>query len=187
LTIIRWSILFLLLALHFSMQDPVYFLMAKIDLVGGSTGWHRSQLIQSALNHLDEWWLAGTDYTRHWMPTGIQASDQHTDITNHFLMMGVMGGLPLLAAFALTIVLALRRIDLVIASSSTSPRDIFLAWTVGALLVAHSMNFLSAYLFDQSILSFMVCFACVGAFGSLQTGKELDSGRSRPATARVMT
>jgi hypothetical protein len=163
---IRWALLLVVLFLQVAMNDPVYYLMAKIDVVGGSTGWHRSRLIQVALEHFDEWWLAGTDYTAHWMPTGIQANDQHTDITNHFLAMGVMGGLPLLITFALAILLTLRRVDReVLGTCNSEKHEQFLAWAVGALIVAHSMNFLSAYLFDQSILSFMILFACAGVIG----------------------
>ena len=61
--------------------------------------YHRAALIESAIKHLDEWWLAGTDYTRHWMPSGIPANENHTDLTNHYIAMGVMGGLLLLLLF----------------------------------------------------------------------------------------
>ncbi len=64
--------------------------MARIDIIGGSQGYYRAQLIRSSLEHLSEWWATGTDYTRHWMSSGIYANNRHTDITNHFLAMGVM-------------------------------------------------------------------------------------------------
>ena len=53
------------------MEDPIYFLMARIDISGGSQGYFRAQLIRSLIDHLSEWWLAGKDYTRHWMASGI--------------------------------------------------------------------------------------------------------------------
>ena len=65
-----------IIGLAFVMNDPVYYLMARIDITGGSTGYFRAQLIQSAINHLSEWWFAGTDYTRHWMLTGIAAQSE---------------------------------------------------------------------------------------------------------------
>ena len=70
---IRWFAVVGYIALDLVMKDPAYFLIGRIDLVGGSTGEHRSRLIQSAIEHLPEWWLAGTDYTRHWMPSGIES------------------------------------------------------------------------------------------------------------------
>ena len=96
LRVVRWFVVIFLIILNFIMNDPVYFLMARIDITGGSTGYFRAQLIRSAIEHLNEWWLAGTDYTRHWMVTGVAASADHTDITNHYLAMGVVGGLPLI-------------------------------------------------------------------------------------------
>src|SRR5262245_11042364 len=68
LRLIRWGTLAAIVALQMVMHDPVYFLMARIDITGGSTGWHRAQLVRSSIEHLNEWWLSGTDYTRHWMP-----------------------------------------------------------------------------------------------------------------------
>ena len=51
------------------------------DRAHRSGGWEYRMasraLIESALNHLKEWWLAGTDYTLHWMPTGVSWSAEH--------------------------------------------------------------------------------------------------------------
>ena len=62
LRFIRWLAVILYVALDMIMKDPAYFIISRIDLVGGSTGWHRSRLIQSSIEHLSEWWLYGTDY-----------------------------------------------------------------------------------------------------------------------------
>src|SRR5208282_3215775 len=85
LRVLRWLTVFFLIVLNFIMNDPVYFLMARIDITGGSTGYFRAQLIRSAIVHLNEWLMAGTDYTLHCMATGISANADHTDMTNHYL------------------------------------------------------------------------------------------------------
>jgi hypothetical protein len=162
LTAIRCAMLLFALLLQLVMQDPIYYLMAKIDVVGGSTGWHRSRLIQATVEHFDEWWLAGTDRTIHWMPTGIIANDQHTDLTNHLIAMGVMGGLPLLIPFCAALYLLVRHVDRAVTSAALSDRNRFIAWSVGAIAFAHVANFLTAHLFDQSIVAFMLLFACAG-------------------------
>ena len=66
---LRWSVLAGVLALAAVMRDPVYFVVAKIDLAGGSTGWHRAQLIHSSIAHLDEWWITGTERKTPTSPT----------------------------------------------------------------------------------------------------------------------
>jgi hypothetical protein len=164
LAAIRWAALAAIVALQMVMKDPVYFLMARIDITGGSTGWHRAQLVRSSLEHLDEWWLAGTDYTRHWMPTGVHANEIHTDITNHFLAMGVLGGLPLLAVFVFVLVTGFRAVGRAMAAAGDGGAErVYLVWTLGAMLFAQAVNFWSISLFDQSVSFFYVVLAAIGA------------------------
>jgi O-antigen ligase len=165
LAVIRLAAVAAIVALQIVMNDPVYFLMARIDITGGSTGWHRAQLIRSSLEHLDEWWAVGTDYTRHWMPTGVQANAIHTDITNHFLAMGVMGGLPLMALFVATLWAAFRVVGRSVREIDRRgmPQREFLCWTLGAMLFGQAMNFWSISLFDQSVSFFYLVLASIGA------------------------
>lgn len=159
---IRRAVLFGIVGLQIFMQAPVWFLMARIDLAGGSTGWHRAELISAAVNHLDEWWLTGTDYTRHWMPYGVTWSGAQTDITNYYLQMGVTGGLPLMLSFIVILIKAFqllgRRIrTLRLAADS----DEFMLWCVGATIFAHCFTFISISYFDQSFVEFWVLLGAV--------------------------
>ena len=88
--LIQWLAVAGYIALDLVMKDPAYFLIARIDLAGGSTSWYRARLIQSAIEHLSGWWLAGTDYTRDWMWVVVSWSPNHTDITSHYIQMGVL-------------------------------------------------------------------------------------------------
>jgi hypothetical protein len=150
-----------LVVLHFAMSRPVWHLMASIDLVGGSTGWHRARLIDAGFAYIGDWWLAGTDYTRHWMPTGVSWSQDQTDITNYYLHLGVIGGLPL----ALTLVAILfkafgllgRRMKALRKEHDASE---FALWCVGASIAAHAITFISISYFDQM---FVLFYFLVGA------------------------
>jgi hypothetical protein len=164
----KWIALALYVGLAVVMKAPVYYLIARIDVVGGSTGWHRSRLIESAIEHLDEWWLAGTDYTRHWMDTGLLISPNHTDITNHYLHMGVLGGLPLLLLFVAVLASAFSRVGRAVAGSSQmSAREQFVMWAWGASLVAHAATWLSISYFDQSVVFLYLTLAAVGSARSV--------------------
>lgn len=164
LRMIRWLCVIALIALNAAMHDPVYFLMARIDLTGRSQGWHRARLIQSSIEHLNEWWLAGTDYTRHWMPTGIHANEIHTDITNHLLAIGVNGGLLLMSLFIMALLAAFRRVGRSMRENPKAPAtELFLVWTLGATLFGHVANFSSISLFDHSIVFFYLVLAAIGA------------------------
>ena len=52
----RWAFFGTLLLLHLAMNNPVWHLLARVNVVGGSTGWHRYHLIDKAIEHL-EWWV----------------------------------------------------------------------------------------------------------------------------------
>lgn len=163
LRLIRWAALFGIIALDIVMKDPVYFLMARIDLTGSSQGYFRAQLIRSSINHLNEWWLVGTDYTRHWMATGIHANERHTDITNHILGMGVTGGLPLMIVFVAILIAAFAAVGKALRANQDAPvLQQRLIWTLGAIMFAHIANFFSISLFDQSVVFFYLVLGCIG-------------------------
>lgn len=155
---------------------PAYFMLTKIDLTGGSTGRHRAELIDSFFKYFSEWWLFGTDYTRHWMQFGVSFSTDHTDITSYYIAFAVMGGL--LALLSLLAILLLSFRDVGRARKIlelTSKRDAFTAWCVGAGLVAHAATSVSVSYFDQSVTFIWFNIAIVGAL-SQTASDSLTSG-----------
>jgi hypothetical protein len=179
LRLVRWGALAAIVGLQMVMHDPVYFLMARIDITGGSTGWHRAELVRSGIAHLSEWWAVGTDYTRHWMPTGIPANNIHTDITNHFLVMGVLGGLPLLLLFVLTLLAAFRAVGGALQERGEgSTEEGFFIWTLGSMLFGQVVNFWSISLFDQSVSFFYLVLATIGA---VQLRAAVGATETRPS------
>ena len=159
---IRMGIIAVIVALAMVMNAPVWYLIAKIDIVGGSTSWHRAELINQAVRHLGEWWLIGTDYTRHWMPYGIEWSKDQVDITNHYVQMGVSGGLLLMLIFIAILfkafqllgrrMQAMRRIG--------DPTE-FMLWCAGASLFVHAFTFMAVSYFDQSYVFFCLLIGAV--------------------------
>jgi hypothetical protein len=151
-----------LVALHAVMKDPVWYLLARIDVTGGSTGYHRARLITAALDHIDRWWLVGTDYTRDWIPYGIEWSRNHVDITNYYIKMGVIGGLPLMLLFICLFVTAFRALGrgintLRVANDSKQ----FVLWCASATLFAHCVTLITVSYFDQSIILFSIILGSV--------------------------
>lgn len=146
------------------MKAPAYFLMARIPLVAGSTGWHRARLIESAFEHLDEWWLCGTDYTRHWMPTGVSWSKNHTDITNHYLQMGVNGGLGLIIIFIFSLYFAFSYIGKLLITFSQDTRfKQFFCWMLGVSVFSITATMISVSFFDQSLVFLYLPLALIGS------------------------
>jgi hypothetical protein len=184
LKVIRWLAVLLIIALDMVMNDPVYYLMAKIDITGGSTGWHRAELIRAAIEHFNGWWLVGTDYTRDWMPTGIYANSDNTDITNHFLAMGVIGGLPLLFLFIWVMVAAFSAVGRTLRLWAEAPTEQrFIMWTLGAIMFGHATTFMSISYFGQAITFLYLQLACIGSLQTFQPAvAAIEAGKSAGAS-----
>ncbi len=160
------------------MQAPAYYLVSRIDLTGGSTGWHRAALIEAALQHLEEWWLAGSDYTRHWLPYGVSWSENHVDITNYFIRMGVDGGLLQMLLFLKVLQTGFGRVCLL----PVTPLGVAL----GASLCAHVVSFLSVAYFDQSIVFLYLILAAMAAL-EYQASPETHAAEPQPVFFRYAT
>jgi hypothetical protein len=165
---IRTLIILGCVALHLVMNAPVWYLMARIDLAGGSTGWHRAELITAALSHFGEWWLVGTDYTRHWIAYGVHWSEYHIDITNHYIAMGVNGGLPLMLCFITILWKAFQTLGRGMKPlRSVGDPDEFTLWCVGAVLFAHCFTFLSISYFDQNNVALAFLLGCIPGIAAI--------------------
>ena len=161
----RWSLVAAYFVLLLVMSRPPYYLIQRFELVGGSTGWYRARLIESSIEHIDEWWFAGTDYTRHWMQYNVTSAN-HTDITNHYLFLGVMGGLPLVMFHLGILAAAFSFIGRGLIKGGDSSRPIeqqFMLWAFGSALVAHVVTNISVSYFDQSFLFLYLVLAAVGS------------------------
>lgn len=163
--LVMWLAVLCYIMLALVMKVPAYYLIARMDLGIGSTGYHRSRLIESAVEHLSEWWLAGTDYTRHWMATGVSWSPDHADITNHYIFFGVLGGLPLIILFVILLAKGFSYIGYMLKNvdDQNTGKQFFL-WTIGASLFAHVVTMISVSYFDQS---FIFLYLVLGVIGSL--------------------
>lgn len=167
--IVRRTLLIFIISLHIIMKAPVWFLIAKIGYLLGGTGWHRSELIDSAIRHLGEWWLLGTNRTRHWMPTGVSWSPDHTDITNQFIRIGVDGGLISVLIFIAILVLCFRTLG---TTMKNIPEDTdkalkLILWSFGVALFAHIATFFSVRYFDQNILFFYMLISIIAMSGNI--------------------
>jgi hypothetical protein len=159
--LIRWSAVLGVLVLAMVMNAPIYYILDRIDITGHSTGWHRAALIHGAITHLDDWWLGGTDYTRDWTPeAGYDKND--TDITNHYIRMAVWGGLPMMALFIWSLVIAFRMVSKALRDNRSAPFQVqFLFWTLGCILFAHVTAMVSISYFDQTVFFLYFVLAAI--------------------------
>lgn len=156
------------IVLDIVMKADPYYLMARIPLIQGSTGWHRAELINTSIRHFNEWWLWGTEYTRHWMPSGVSWSPNHTDITNHYIKMGVLGGFPLMVLFILVLAKGFSYVGQVLAQpeDDMTPGVMFMTWALGASLFANAATMISVSYFDQTFIFLYLVLAAISSVWS---------------------
>lgn len=170
----RWGAFFLYLLAALLMTSPVYYLMARIDLTGSSTGWHRARLIEMAIAHFREWWAVGTDYTGHWMVNQLDEAGRHVDITNYYLWFGVTGGFIALALVVVILCTAFSWVGRCIrAYPADSQHDAFPVWCLGAGLFSFAITGLSVSFVDQSMTFFWLSVGMISSMhGPLGKGNE---------------
>lgn len=159
--------------LHFVMNHGIWHLLARVDLVGGSTGFHRFHLIDQAIRRFDEWWLMGTLSTRHW-GWGLQ------DVTNQYILEGVRGGIWAMLALVLSIVLALRACGFWLRRLPPGSREHLLVYAIGACVFAQAAIFLAVSYFGQSTMVWSLTMA-LAAF--LAESRVTEESRMRSAAA----
>jgi len=145
----------LTVALHIVMRAPVWHLLARINIVGGSTGWHRYQTINETIKHFSEWALVGTRSILHW------GAGMH-DITNQYCLEAIRGGLITLILFVLLLIMAVRTTGRYSLQNVTSDKQ-WLAWGICVSIIGHCVSFIGVTYFGQIHMLLYLTFAIVSA------------------------
>ncbi len=153
-----------LLMLHIVMDKPVWHLLARVNVVGGSTGWHRYKIIDESVNHFGEWWLMGTNSTRHW-------ARNMADVTNQFVLEGVRGGVFSLMFFNLMIGAAFYEVWVLVRNVRGDPARSAYAWAFGVALLAHCASFLAVSYFGQIKMIWYLLLAMIASMGVHEKGR----------------
>lgn len=156
--LIRWAIVFTLIGLHMVMQSPVWHLIARMSAVGGSTGWHRYNLINQAIINFGDWWLIGCsgETVASW---GVYAGD----VTNQYIVEGLRGGFLTLCLFVAVIAIAFREVGKIWRLQSRYPYCLALSWAMGVALFVHCMNFIGVAYFGQIHIVWYLILAMIGS------------------------
>ncbi len=176
-----WAATAMILTMQLYMDAPVWFLIDRIGDVLGGEGYHRSLLIDRAMQHIDEWWLLGTTYTAHWMPHVLPINPNMVDITNYYLRMGVDGGVGTLALFILVVGTAFASVGRCVTAfeeQNISFADTITVWALGAALLGHASAFMSVSYFDQMVVFWYMLLGAIGTVRDIADA--FDSHLSAP-------
>ena len=171
--IVRFALLGLVVLLSIVMKAPIWFLPARMSALFGGTGWHRSYLIDRAMQDIDRWWLFGMpmDLTIHWFPYLVGGA---ADMTNLYLVFAVDAGLVGLGLFLMLIVMAYRQLGVAMSRLPDKGRkpdqNRLLYWGMGAALTGHVVNFFAITYFDQTNMIWLMLLAAIASVSAAPTG-----------------
>ena len=157
--LLRWGLVVVLVLLHFAMKAPVWFLIAKIDLTGSSSSYHRANLIDQFIRHFWDWWLIGTPDMHNWGWFLWDVQDQYVSV-------GVNGGLASLIFFIAMIVHGFSYIGKSIRNTDNIQEQHSI-WALGAALFAYVVGLIGVNLFDQSMTLYLLLFAIISTAFSI--------------------
>lgn len=151
---VRWSIVVTLVGLHLVMHGPVWSLIEKIDLTGGSSSYHRYMLIDNCIRHFGDWWLIGYKYYGDW-------GFDMWDLCNQFVVAALTGGILTLTIFVMIYSRAFGIIGTARKQASENRGQEWLLWCLGSALFANIVASFGINYMYHLILCFYVVLACI--------------------------
>ena len=155
LPLLRWSTVIALLALQLVMNAPVWALIQRAGVIGGSSGYHRYILVDRFFRHFGDWWLLGARNAGDWGYLSY-------DIANQYVGIGESAGLVPFILFIAIIVYAFKYLGRarMVAAAANDRRFL---WAIGCALLAHVVAFFGLSYFDQLIVAWYTLLAIISA------------------------
>ena len=155
--LVRWGLVAILIALHLVMHGPVWSLIEKIDLTGGSSSYHRYMLVDNCIRHFGDWWLLGSKNYGDW-------GWDMFDLCNQFVANAFTGGLVTLVLYIMIFKQSFRAIGMSRkrAEKDRDRRQEWLLWCLGAVLLANivahfGINYMTHLSMYLNILLVCIC------------------------------
>jgi hypothetical protein len=165
---LRWGLVLILLILHIVMKGPVWSLIEKIDLTGGSSSWHRYMLIDLCIRHFGDWWLCGIKDTSVW-------GWDMWDTANQYVSVCENSGLLPFILFVAILVYGFKYLGKARrAAERDNKKTALFFWALGAALFANVVAFVGVSYFDQTMVAWYALLAMIPAAITALPKKELS-------------
>jgi len=153
---IRWGIVLTLVSLHLAMKAPVWHLISRIDLAGGSSSYHRYQLVNQCILHFKDWWLFGVKSTGEWGWDMWDTANQYVSTADHS---GLLPLILFLAVFAY----GFKYLGGARKAVEQDKKSALFLWSLGAALFANAVSFFGISYWDQTIVAWYALLAMIAA------------------------
>lgn len=151
---VRWGIVLALAILSLSMKAPVWYVIAHVNVIGGSGGYDRAYLVDVFMRHISDWWLIGTNQNGNW-------GYDMWDLSNQFVAEGETGGLVTFICFIAMISYSFKRLGM--ARRRVKGKNEWLFWCLGSVMLAHIFAYFGVAYWDQTQIWWFLFLAMISA------------------------
>jgi hypothetical protein len=155
--VVRWAILTVLVTLHLVMKAPVWHLISRIDLSGGSSSYHRYELVNQCILHFRDWFWVGTKNYADW-------GWDMWDLSNQYIGTADTAGIIPFLSFVGIIVFGFKFLGKArkIAARVSRKQELFI-WAFAASLFANVVAFFGIGYFDQTVVAWYAIIVMIAA------------------------
>jgi hypothetical protein len=152
---IRWGIALMIVALHLVMKAPVWHLIARIDISGGSSSYHRFMLVDQCIRHFGDWWFVGVKSTADWGWDMWDTANQYVTVCDRS---GILPFILFIGSLVYGFKYLGRARKLV-----EGKRQQFFLWALGAAVFANAVAFFGISYVDQTQVVWYGLLAAISA------------------------
>jgi hypothetical protein len=152
--LVRWGFALTLVALHLVMHGPVWSLIARVDLTGSSSSYHRYYLLDNCIRHFSDWWLLGYKYYDTW-------GWSMWDLCNQFVVAALTGGLLTLVLYILIFKRSFGAIGTARKKVNGDHRREWFLWCLGSALFANVVASFGSNYPAQLMMGLFSLLACI--------------------------
>ena len=152
--LLRVGIVATLVGLHLVMHGPVWSLIEKIDLTGGSSSYHRYMLVDNCIRHFSDWWLLGYKNYGDW-------GFDMWDLCNQFVAVALTGGLISLVLFIMIYSRSFAAIGKARKLVEGDRAKEWLLWCLGSTLFANVVASFGINYMVQLEIALFALLACI--------------------------
>lgn len=153
--LLRWGVVIAVISLHIVMKAPVWHLISRIDVSGGSSSYHRYMLVDQCIRHFSDWWLIGVKSTGDWGWDMWDTANQYVGICDNSGLLPFLLFLAILA-YGFKYLGAARKL-------AESRREQIFLWGMGSALFANAVAFFGISYWDQTQAVWYALLAAISA------------------------
>jgi hypothetical protein len=169
----RWGLAIMLVCLHMVMKAPVWNLIARVDVIGGSSGEHRYELVNQFILHFSDWWLIGTRSNGDW-------GWDMWDTCNQYVAVGEAAGLVPFVLLLTVIVYGFKFLGRARKAPGIYRNQALFLWSLSVGIFANVVAFFGISYFDQTIVAWYALLAVSIAMTNACEKKSVLADRTKP-------